>query len=62
MLYRGILNQRFRLYIVHGEALLDVRAYVERVYANNQTGGREALFGFLYSIPFLHIDRARRAS
>ena len=42
MLYRGIVNQRFCLYIVHGEALLDARAYVERAYSNNQSGGREA--------------------
>ena len=62
MLYRGILNQRFCLYVVHGEALLDARAYVERVFSINQTGGREAFISCLYSIPCLHIDRARRAS
>ena len=39
MLHRGILDQRFCLNIVHGEALLDARAYVERVFSNNQTGG-----------------------
>ena len=48
MLYRSILNQRFCLYIVHGEALFDARAYVGRVFSNNQTGG-----GF-YWLPVQH--------
>ena len=48
MLYQSILNQRFCFYIVHGEALFDARAYVGRVFSNNQTGG-----GF-YWLPVQH--------
>lgn len=51
MLYRSILNQRFCLYIVHGEALFDARPYVERVFSNNQTGG--TFIGFLCSIVYI---------
>ena len=50
MLYRGIHNQRFCLHIVHGEALLDARAYVERVNFDNQDWGQG---GFIW-LPVQH--------
>ena len=59
---QGILNQRFYLYILHREALLGARAYLQVVWSINQLGGREASSSFLYSIPFQHIATKRGAS